>query len=180
MSDENNCNEAERDVSENNTPVYDRLIEILEFKDEYPNLNWIYFPELVHMDIDDSGQISSIKGFTIFNRGVSDGLGVNIYYIPAELEPAIVKKISIWECECFSFDITDKQQEAKIRELYRPILKTGSDSKYIHITIKEVVEVFNYLLNSKLGQDILTEERKKALEKMRDEYMLLAYLKSEL
>ncbi len=117
--------------------VCDRVLEILEYKNENPEKEWSKNPELVYMDVesaDGKQDTISIKKFNISNYpGIKEetrpGLFITLFYIPYQISLKQLSRTKLKDCEPYNVTISEGEETKIIRGLYGRITSTESETK---------------------------------------------------
>ncbi|KUK76420.1 MAG: hypothetical protein XD93_0927 [candidate division WS6 bacterium 34_10] len=112
---------VEAEQEDNFSPLIDRSIEILKYKNDFPDKEWQEIPELVYIDIEGNGQIDTLKKIDVIEFGEERKLLLDVYYQPSEIPINKVRDIIPYFCRNFTFIVKDSAKEQQIRELEKDI-----------------------------------------------------------
>jgi hypothetical protein len=130
---------AEQD--KNVSAIIDRAIEILKYRNEFPDKDWQENPELVYIDIEGNNQINTLKKIDPIEYGEDRQLLLEIYFEPSKIPINKVRDIIPYFCRSFTFIVRDPEKEKEIRELKEDIPFVASFDEKPSFT-KEQMDMF--------------------------------------
>jgi len=131
--------EAEQD--KNVSAIIDRAIEILKYKNDFPDKEWKENPELVYIDIEGNNQIDTLKRIVPIEYGEDKKLLLEIYFEPSKIPINKVHDIIPYFCRSFTFIVRDPEKEKDIRDLKEDIPFVRSFDQMPSVT-KEQMDMF--------------------------------------
>ena len=120
---------SESDRKDLCSKIYERVIQILEYQNENPQKDWKDNPELVYIDLQDNKEEYMVRKIDLENNEDEGGINMTLFYISSEVPFMNLKRIQLADCQLYSFKISDKEKEKRVRELISPITITTYEYK---------------------------------------------------
>jgi hypothetical protein len=120
MSSEILTNNIETNQQELNNKIYDRVVEILQYRQENPKKDfnaWNKEEDLIYLNIESEKEEDTITDISICQLGKTDDLHVSIGYILSKIPVKALKRVEPEDYKNYSFNLTDPEKKQTIRDL---------------------------------------------------------------
>jgi hypothetical protein len=113
-------NTTETEQQELNNRLYDRVVEILQYRQENPKEDfnaWEEEEDLIYLNIESENEEDTITDISICQLGKTDDLHVTVGYILSKIPIRALKRVELEDYKNYSFNLTDPEKKQTIRAL---------------------------------------------------------------